>query len=121
MKAIYASLIVVMTIVLTNCEPANTTYARDIIGEWKQDSWVIIANNRSINRQMDFTFTADERYEVDYGSEVERGKYWFVDDDLLTQEDGQSKKKVQIVHLTPDTLIFEMNRGGQIEQVTYIR
>jgi len=70
---------------------------------------------------MDFTFGADKRYTVDYGTETESGDYWFLDDDLYTQEDGQSKKKVKILQLNPDTLVFEMHRGGQIEHVSYIR
>lgn len=110
-----------LLILLVSCESATTTYDTDIVGTWKQDSWVITANNQLINRPMDFTFGADKRYSVDYGSETEKGDYWFIDDDLYTQEDGQSKKKVKILQLNPDTLVFEMNRGGQIEQVSYLR
>ncbi len=121
MKALYSIYCITLSLLLINCEPAVSPYDTDIIGSWKQDSWVIVANNRPINRQMDFTFTEDKHYTVDYGSELEKGQYWFIDDDLFTQEDGREKKKVRIVKLSPDTLIFNMNRGGQIEQVSYVR
>lgn len=110
-----------LMVCLVSCESATTTYDTDIIGTWKQDTWIITANNQPINRKMDFTFDTEKRYTVDYGSETEQGDYWFIDDDLFTQEDGQQKKKVKILQLNPDTLVFEMNRGGQIEQVSYLR
>jgi len=110
-----------LLLLLSSCQSSTTTYDTDIIGAWKQDSWVITANNQTINRKMDFTFGADKRYTVDYGTEMEKGDYWFIDDDLFTQEDGQQKKKVKVLQLNPDTLVFEMNRGGQIEQVSYLR
>lgn len=110
-----------LLLLMISCESATTTYDTDIVGAWKQDSWIITANNQTINRKMDFTFSADKRYTVDYGTEKEKGDYWFIDDDLFTQEDGQQKKKVRVLQLNPDTLVFEMNRGGQIEQVSYLR
>lgn len=118
---VFSFFITSLFLLLTSCESATTTYDTDIIGTWKQDSWVITANNQPINRKMDFTFDAEKRYTVDYGTETEKGDYWFVDENLFTQEDGQQKKKVKILQLNPDTLVFEMNRGGQIEQVSYLR
>lgn len=121
MKTLYTTFCIVLSLLFIHCEPAVTQYDTDIIGTWKQESWVIVANNRPVNRQMDFTFSSDKRYTVDYGSELEKGNYWFIDDDLFTQEDGREKKKVKIVKLSPDTLVFNMNRGGQIEQVSYVK
>ena len=36
---------------------------------------------------------------------------------LHTVEDGKAEKKVEILKLTADTLIFQMNRAGTIEEV----
>jgi len=55
-----------------------------------------------INNRMDFNFKADKTYEIDYGTEKEKGKYWIASNYLETVEDGMSAKKVKIVKLTPD-------------------
>ena len=121
MKYLSTTICIAISLLFIHCTPALSPYDTDIIGKWTQDSWIIVANNNPVNRQMDFTFTEGKRYTVNYGSELEEWKYWFIDDDFFTQEDGREKKKVRIVKLTPDTLVFEMNRGGQIERVSYVR
>ena len=70
---------------------------------------------------MDFTFHPDRRYEVDYGQDIEKGKYWISGQYLHTVEDGKAEKKVLITSLTSDSLAFEMNRAGSIEKVVLLK
>ena len=44
-------------------------------GDWKTTDWYIIDSGKKINNQMDFSFDADRRYVIDYGSEKENGRY----------------------------------------------
>lgn len=86
-------------------------------GSWDKQEWKDLTNDRIMPNQMDFTFNDDGRYEVDYGSEKEVGKYWIAGRFLHTVEDGKAEKKVEILQLTSDTLVFQMNRAGTIEEV----
>ena len=87
-------------------------------GEWKTTSWIEQNTNKKINNKMDFTFGEDGRYEVDYGTVKEKGKYWIAGEFLHTVEDGQAEKKVKLTSLLSQKMTFEMNRTGSIELVT---
>lgn len=88
-----------------------------LAGKWKTTSWVEQKTNKKITNKMDFDFGTDGRYEIDYGSVKEKGKYWIAGEFLHTVEDGQAEKKVKITSLTADKMAFEMNRTGSIEVV----
>lgn len=90
-------------------------------GSWDKQEWKDLTNDKLIPNQMDFAFDSDRRYEVDYGSEKEIGKYWISGKYLHTVEDGKAEKKVEILKLNQDTLIFQMNRAGTIEEVFLLK
>ncbi len=91
--------------------------AADLIGNWKTASWMENHSNKKIPNQMDFTFQQDSLYEIDYGSLKEKGKYWIAGEYLHTIEDGQAEKKVRLIMVKRDSVIFEMNRTGKLETV----
>lgn len=94
----------------------------DLIGSWNTVNWTVKQNGQKITGQkMAMTFNADERYEVDYGDQKEIGKWWVVGNNLYTREDGFAQKLVKITKLQNDTLQFEMNRSGRIEEVTLVK
>ena len=88
-----------------------------LLGEWQTVDWIVINTGENISNKMNFTFNANYRYEVDYGNQKEHGKYWISGKFLHTLEDGETEKKVKILKLTLDSLIFEMNRAGSLEKV----
>jgi len=90
-------------------------------GQWKTTDWSVVDSGKKISQKMDFTFSADERYEVDYGSQKEVGRYWISGTSLRTIEDGQSEKTVKIKQLTSDSLVLEMNRAGSLEMVVLLK
>lgn len=90
-------------------------------GNWKTVEWTVKENNQKINAKMDFQFLEEKRYILDYGSELEKGKYWIANSYIHTVEDGKAEKKVKITTLTVDSLVFEMNRAGSIENVVLVR
>jgi len=92
-----------------------------LIGQWEVKTWQIVSSEEDMDGKMDFTFKADNRYSVDYGTETEEGKYWTYGDYLHTVEDGAAEKKVRIIQLNGSTIEFEMNRAGQLENVVLVR
>ncbi len=93
----------------------------DLVGDWNTVSWVIDDSNERIENQMDFSFKQDKTYKIDYGTIVERGKYWLETDYLVTVEEGQYEKKVKILNLTRDSFEFRMNRAGRYETVLLVK
>jgi len=114
-----ASVLLIFGFVLTSC--LNNPFNEAILGEWEVLRWYEEYSNKTINQKMDFSFTSDKKYSVDYGSEKEKGKFWFVDDYLFTKEDGQREKSVKIVKLNKDTMVLRMNRGGNIESAIFLK
>ena len=114
------AIIILMAIVLLSCE--NNEFEIDkLIGTWKVDQWTIENTGQSRNNQMDMTFANEGIYEVDYGSELEKGRYWVNSEYLYTVEQDQNEKRVKIIRLSNDTLEIKMNRGGEIENVLLLR
>jgi hypothetical protein len=113
-----SSTFLILTIIAVFLFSCTDSFDESLLhGDWKTTDWYILDTNQKINNQMDFSFDADRRYTIDYGTEKEMGKYWIAVDYLHTVEDGKAEKKVRIVNLNADTLLMEMNRGGQLERL----
>ena len=112
-------IIVAFITILTGC--SDNQYKEIILGKWETVEWNEIQTGSTINATMDFDFGLDGRYTVNYGTEIEKGKYWISGDYLHTLEDGASEKKVKILKMSKDTFLMEMNRAGSIEQVLLSR
>ena len=89
----------------------------DMLGTWKVNDWKVESSGKSINSQMDMTFETDGKYNIDFGSKKEAGKYWLSGEYLHTVAEGKSEMSVRIMKLTSDSLELQMNRGGQLERV----
>ncbi len=111
----------ILFLALYACQPTSPYDVALLHGEWKVDSWKILTTNESRTNQMDMSFNADGSYIVDYGSEKEKGKYWLANESLVTVENGLSEKSVKILKLNADTLSFQMNRAGQLEDVVLLK
>lgn len=91
------------------------------MGKWKTTSWIEKDSGKKINNKMDFTFNADKTYEIDYGSLKEAGTYYISGGFLHTTETDNAEKKVKLVKVVSDTIIFDMNRTGRIESVVLVK
>lgn len=104
---------------LSSC---NSLHDKTLLhGEWSVHSWVIKSRGKSITNQMDFTFSADDSYTVDYGSLKESGTYYIAGEYLHTKANGEPEISVMITKLVADTLIFDMNRAGSLEEVVLVK
>lgn len=93
-----------------------------IVGKWSGIEW-LVNGTPSDHTPGDaiFTFMDDGLYTFDYGGNIEKGKYYVTSGELFTTPDGGIKMMVKIPKITADTLVFDMNRGGQSETLTLIR
>ena len=115
---IYVVFLIVISIV--SCiHSANKTL---LVGEWKGTEWLansIPSGNDAT--KVYFKFSADGGYVSDFGGSLEKGTFILRDNKLYTTPDDQLEIMVEIAKLTKDSLVFNMNRGGQPETLTLIR
>lgn len=112
-------LLVIALFFLIGC--AGKYEENQLIGQWAGVEWKDVTNEKIIDEPVRFTFEEDGRYEATAGTSSEKGKYWVSGENLHTQEDGKAEKKVKIARLQNDTLAFQMNRAGVIEEMVLVR
>jgi len=93
-----------------------------ILGHWTGVEW-LVEDHPSSHTPQDASFTFDSTgiYTFEYAGNIEKGKYYLNNNQLFTTPEGGIKIMVKIPKLTQDTMIFDMNRGGQAERLTLIR
>ncbi len=93
-----------------------------LYGKWKGVEWTVDgAVGQFDPSQVSFEFRPDGTYSATYGSQGESGTWWLEADKLFTSAEGQQTKKVRILHLSADTVIFDMNRAGVAEKLTLVK
>ena len=119
MKQLILLLTLILSLTLWAC--SSSLDASVLPGKWKTIEWKELSSGKLIPNQLDFTFTSDDKYTVDYGSQKENGTFYLAGEYLHTKEDGAIEKSVRVIKLSKDSMIFEMNRAGSIEQVTLVK
>ena len=121
MKLNYIPLILfVVSITCSSCFDAKKQ--KMLLGEWVGVEWVSGASPIPVNPEdARFTFHDNGEYSLHFEGNVEKGKYAYANNQLFTTPDGGIRMMVKIQKLTEDTLIFNMNRGGQAEKLTLVR
>jgi hypothetical protein len=105
---------------LVSCN--NSENNKLIIGNWHATQWLV--NGKPSNRNVEsthFTFNDKGQYTYEYAGTKETGTYKIENDMLFTTPANQQEMMVKITKLTPDSLIFDMNRSGQPEVLTLLR
>lgn len=114
-------LICLFALFIIACHNESPYQEQELLGDWKAVEWMDITSNQPINAKVSFHFEANNRYVGNYGNTSEKGRYWIAGDNLHTVEDGKAEKKVRIKKLANDSLVFEMNRVGTIEEMILVR
>jgi hypothetical protein len=117
-QLIYA--LVTMTLLFTSCiEQVDET---QMLGAWQGTDWTIEGHPGDYNAtSVFFTFMPDGSYTYQYADMQESGVYDIRNNQLYTTPKGGMEMMVKIQKLLVDTLVFDMNRGGQAETLTLIR
>lgn len=116
----FIAVFVLVSLVFLSC--ADTKNNQLIIGKWKGASWE--SNGKAVKRNVETTFfTFDEKgtYIFENNGTVEAGTYKVEIDNLYTTAKDKQEIMVKIVKLTNDSLVFDMNNGGQAEMLTLVK
>ncbi len=93
-----------------------------IIGNWSGTEWLVNGLPSNLDAAAThFTFNEKGEYSFQYLTKTEKGTYKIENDMLFTTPDGQLEMMVKITKLTKDSLIFDMQRGGQPETLILLK
>lgn len=114
------STLLLLLFFLNSC--SNSENQKLIIGSWSGTEWLVNDKPSDLNAKGTFfTFTDKGEYTYEYSGNKENGTYTIEKDMLFTTPKGENEMMVKIKKLTKDSLVFDMNRGGQAELLTLIR
>jgi hypothetical protein len=115
----YGVLLVFAIVILMRCKEAEKE--KLIVGDWKGALWTSVTGAKQDVSNVSFLFDKEGMYAYTNGAVKEKGKYYLDSDNLHTTPDGGSEMMVKVEKLTKDSLVFNMNRGGQAEELTLVR
>lgn len=93
-----------------------------LAGTWNGVEWVVEGQRDAYDATLaSFTFEPEGRYAYTYNGATEKGDYYVTNRELYTTPDGGVKMMVRIRTLSPDSLVFDMNRGGMAERLKLLR
>ncbi len=91
-------------------------------GKWSGVEWLIDGQPSTYAvTSTSFEFLPDGSYQYRYQDRIEKGSFYLSGNELYTTPEGGVKMMVKLRKLTADSLIFDMNRGGQAESLTLVR
>lgn len=104
------------------CSAADKEAESKLIGQWNGESWYIEDRLKTYDMsRIYFKFQEGNRYEARLGDSFEKGTYRVYGEKLYTQDGAAAQIVTKIEKLTADSLIINMNRGGQREQLILTR
>jgi hypothetical protein len=104
--------------VLASCV-YRSYYEREITGQWFSQQWLVEGEPTYRNAWM--AFEPDSTYRAVFVQNQEQGRYWIDGYKLYTQADGEDLIFVKIESLEDDTMHISMNRGGDREEIVFVR
>lgn len=110
------ALTIILTITLFSaCQKANDKNPA-LLGKWQGTEWLIFDKPGGMDAtQVGFEFKEDGTYNARFGNQNQNGTWRTEKDKLYTQETGKQEIMVKLLKVDPESLEFEMNRGGQKE------
>lgn len=120
MKQLRSLLPTIILLLLFSCKQSENKNL--IVGNWKGVEWLVEDHPSTHTPEYtSFTFDDTGNYTFTYEENIEKGTYSINNNQLFTTPEGGIKMMVKIPKLTQDTLIFDMNRGGQAERLILLR
>lgn len=110
-------------LMLLSCQQEDKTPL--LLGTWKGASWSV--GNKDSGRNASnvrFQFNADDTYSASFEGSKEKGTFRLRGDGkLFTTAEGSTKieKAVKLAKITADTIVMNMNRVGDREQLILIK
>lgn len=110
----------IILLLVSSC--GNPENDKLLLGKWHGAEWLIENKPSDYDVQNTFfVFDSTGHYTFDYSGNHEKGTYKLENEMLFTTPENEKEMMVKIALKTKDSLVFEMNRGGQSEKLTLIR
>lgn len=94
-------------------------YEREVVGQWFSQAWLVEGEPTYRNAWM--AFEPDSTYRAVFVQSQEQGRYWIDGYKLYTQAEGEDLIFVKIESIEEDTMRISMNRGGDREEIVFVR
>ena len=115
---LFTGILIVGLLTLQSCDSQEKLYEM-LEGDWHGVSWVLEDSDRGYDASsVFFSFNEDRTYTAQLGAREEKGDYYLANQMLYTNAEDQDEMSVRVQRLTNDTMVFRMNRGGQMEILT---
>jgi Lipocalin-like domain len=93
-----------------------------LIGQWQGTAWTVRGEASGRNAgAVQFQFNADGTYATSYEDQSEKGTFRLSGDKLYTIGENKIEKMVKLATFTADTLVMDMNRVGDAEELTLVK
>lgn len=103
---------------MCSCSSENRETMKQMEGRWLGSEWLVDGEVYDYDMQkINFEFKSDNRYTARLGDRNEQGTWRVKGNKLFTQDGAAAQIVVFIEKLTVDSLVLNMNRGGQREQM----
>jgi len=108
-------------LLLISCQQEDKTPL--LIGNWKGVSWTVDGKKSGRNAaNARFEFKNDNTYKATFEGSKEAGTFRLrFDNKLFTTEAGKIEKSVLLSKITADTIVMDMNRVGDREQLILVK
>lgn len=119
-KSITSIFFLAILFMVTSC--GDTKNNKLIIGNWQALQW--LKNGQPSNYKIEgtaFTFNDKGEYTFNYDGTLQKGTYKVENDMLFTTAEKQQEIMVNITKISPDSLVLDMNREGQLETIFLLK
>lgn len=105
------------------CKQEKDPKTELLYGKWQGSEWTVAGKPSGFDaKTVHFEFKNDASYEASFSGQGEKGTFRFQENKLYTTATGNKiEKMVALPKLTKDTIIMDMNRQGQAEQLFLIK
>jgi Lipocalin-like domain len=103
------------------CKQEKDPKTELLYGAWKGSAWIIAGQDDNNAKSVQFEFKADGTYSAGFGGQTEKGTFKLKDNKLYTTAENKIEKMVALSKLTKDSIVMDMNRQGQAEQLFLLK
>ncbi len=112
--------VVLLSITFSNCKQDDKKPL--LLGKWQGVSWKVKGKDsgRDVN-SISFEFKNDDSYSTAFETQKEHGSFRLVGDKLYTTGENKIEKMVKLSTLKADTIVMDMNRAGDAEELVLVK
>jgi hypothetical protein len=95
-----------------------------LFGKWQGTAWTVAGKDVGRDaKAVSFEFKNDDTYTAAFGGQAEKGVFRLDGDKLYTTSEAVNKieKMVKLSTISTDTVVMDMNRVGDAEQLVLVK